>query len=140
MAFDPTTLRQVFEKTNGLCHICRKTLAFANYGKSDRRGRWQVEHSVPQAKGGTHHLNNLFAACPDCNQAKGVLPTRTARSRHGNKAAPLSKTKVKSVRTGNSTFGMIIGGALGLIAGPVGMGIGALLGYSLGKDANVQPN
>lgn len=35
-----------------------------------------IDHVFPLAKGGTHALGNLVAACPRCNRLKGdMLPT-----------------------------------------------------------------
>lgn len=86
-------LQPIFEKTDGYCHICFKQLSFINYGKHGTRGAWHIEHSVSKTKGGSNHLNNLFAACISCNLEKGIMHTRTARSWNGNKRAPYSKKK-----------------------------------------------
>lgn len=41
----------IFDRTQGLCHICRRRLAWSNYGIFGARGTWEAEHSVPQAVG-----------------------------------------------------------------------------------------
>ena len=91
MAFNDEALSRIFDRTDGRCHICGKTLCFQNYGASGRRGAWEVEHSMPRARGGTDHANNLFAACIPCNRAKGTVTTRTARRWNDRTAAPFSR-------------------------------------------------
>ena len=108
MAYDIERLECIFEKTNGRCHICRSKLIFNNYGRFNARKAWEVEHSVPRAKGGTDHLNNLFAACVSCNRSKGSSSTRCVRAKNGYKSAPLSK--------GKKINNALVGGAFGALA------------------------
>jgi len=82
MVYDNETLNCIYEKTEGHCHICGKKLSFSNYHRLGRTGAWEVDHSVPVAKGGTDHLNNLFPACIACNREKGTVTSRTARNWH----------------------------------------------------------
>lgn len=140
MGYSTERLRQIFEKTDGRCHICRKQLAFSNYYVLGARGNWEVEHSNPRAKGGSDHLNNLYPACMSCNREKKDGTTAKARGINGFKKAPLSALKKQEVRGGNAA----IGGALGLIAGvvlrshPVGLAVltvlGAVTAYNLNPD------
>ncbi len=133
MAFDPRRLDEIFKKTDGQCHICRKKLARKNYGAIGARGVWEVEHSVPQAAGGTHHLNNLLPACIPCNRSKRDSSTRSARGKHGFRAVPLSKEK----KSGNAWVGGVGGAVAGRILlasfGPAGIAIGAVIGSIIGK-------
>ncbi|MCM0752864.1 hypothetical protein DEA98_22375 [Brucella pseudogrignonensis] len=48
-------------KTNGKCYYCGVNLD----------GVFDVEHLVPQARGGTHALKNLVPSCKPCNSEKG---------------------------------------------------------------------
>ena len=32
---------------------------------------FEVDHVIPQSKGGTDHLDNLQMLCPHCNKVKG---------------------------------------------------------------------
>ena len=41
-----------------------------SYGKNGEKS-WEVDHSKPQAKGGTDHLNNLRPLQSDANRKKG---------------------------------------------------------------------
>lgn|SRR5690554_3650112 len=44
----------------------------------------QIDHIVPVAKGGSHHISNLVTACMACNQSKGAsLDYQPANSRKG---------------------------------------------------------
>lgn len=40
-----------------------------SYGKTSEKG-WEVDHSKPQSKGGTDHLNNLQPMNPSANRSK----------------------------------------------------------------------
>lgn len=55
--------REVFKKSEGSCHYCRRTLTLD--------GVWHVEHMLPRALGGADEIGNLVAACAPCNLAKG---------------------------------------------------------------------
>jgi len=107
-------LQKIFERTNGCCHICGEKLSFSCYGNT-----WEVEHSIPRAKGGTDHLNNLFAAHTSCNRSKGIKHTRTARAEYGNTRAPHSKQKLGELQAQHSVLGAVVGGLVGLILTPV---------------------
>jgi hypothetical protein len=54
--------RQIFERSDGRCHYCRKPLTLD--------GKWHVEHMIPRALGGTDDTLNMVAACPECNLRK----------------------------------------------------------------------
>lgn len=133
MAFNEEELNRIYERTSGYCHICHKKLAFKNYGKVGCRAAWEVEHSNPQAKGGTNRLNNLYPACISCNRSKGASSTASARAKNGKTRAPLSLEKRKKEKAGNAVaggaLGMMLGGAL---AGPVGALVVGCMGAAIG--------
>ncbi len=141
MAYTEARRRQIFTKSDGHCHLCGKKLAWKNYGIHGARGAWHVEHSKPRAKGGTDHLNNLWPGCISCNLDKGTNSTKSARSVHGRKGAPLSATQKKSRRQDNAVAGGAVGG-LGVLAlgatGPIGAAA-ALLGALIGHDVEPDP-
>src|SRR5689334_15780235 len=95
MRFDKQTVSSIYRRTCGYCHLCHAKLSLKNYGQPGKRGAWQVEHSVPRSKGGTDHLNNLFAACIGCNLDKSNRTTRTARGWNGKLRAPLNPSRRK---------------------------------------------
>ena len=135
--YDKATLRRIFDRTTGKCHICTKNLAFSNYGVIGTRGAWEVEHSKPRAKGGSDHGNNLYAAHITCNRSKGDSSTRAARARHGRTRAPLSVAKRNEAKTENTVVGAGIGAVVGgVIAGPPGAWIGGGIGAYIGNSAN----
>ena len=107
-------LDRIFYRTDGQCHICRKRLCFGNYGSIGKRGAWEIEHSRPRSRGGTDHLNNLYAACISCNRSKGNGTTASARSGNGYRTAPLSKQKKQQ----NALKGGIAGSLLALFVLP----------------------
>lgn len=133
MAFNNKTLRHVFDRTDGHCHICRRKLAFSNHGQAGKRGAWEVDHSVARSKGGTGKLNNLYPAHVACNKNKGDRSSTSARNKHGYRSAPLSAR----AKRGNAAKGGLIGAALGLLLVPpqfrllamlLGGGTGAMIG------------
>ncbi len=136
MIWDDETLINVYDKTDGYCHICGKKLSFINYGIPGKKGAWQVDHSKPKAKGGSDHPNNLYPACISCNLEKSDYLTRTARRWNGRKNAPLSKVKKRLKRRDNTIYGAIIGGTVGSIVGPGGTILGATIGAFIGSDKN----
>lgn len=135
MAFDDGTLRKIYDRTNGKCHLCRKKLSFINYGRAGAKGAWEVEHSIARAKRGTDHLNNLLPACISCNRSKGTYTTRTARSWSGHTKAPMSKERKERIKRNNAVGAAAVGSLIGMAYSPVaalcGAGIGALIGGSV---------
>lgn len=111
----------VFNSTSGHCHICRRRLAFGNYGNVGAAGAWEVDHSVPQAKGGSDRLPNLRPACIPCNRAKQDRSSAAARAEIGFSRAPLSRVARAQKQRENAAVGGILGMALGgFLAGPIG--------------------
>jgi len=137
MQYEKAVLTRIYKRTSGYCHLCHGKLALKNYGQTDKRGAWQVEHSVPRSKGGTDHINNLFPACVDCNQDKSNRTTRTARSWNGKTRAPMTPEKRRQAKCENGVIGAVGGGALGfVVGGPVGAFIGALAVGHLAASGN----
>lgn len=138
MKFSEKRLEQIFDRTSGYCHICHAKLDFDRYGDVGRSGSWEVEHSTPQAKGGTHHLNNLYPACISCNRAKSDNSTRSARAKHGKKRAPLSVKKRRQAKMVNGVKGTCLGViATAVISVDVSGGfivLGFVVGYLLNPD------
>lgn len=132
-------LNWIYSRTDGYCHICGKKLSFLNYSFFLEKGAWEVEHSRPKANGGSHHRNNLFAACISCNRQKGKSSTRYARSQYGRTRAPLPRQKKEEMRLLNALIGGFFGAAMGTLAGRDGNGmvLGAAIGAALGYETNV---
>ena len=55
----------LFGQQEGLCNGCKGDFPFKLY---------EVDHIVPQSKGGTDHLDNLQLLCSHCNHVKGSQP------------------------------------------------------------------
>lgn len=136
MAFMDDELSAIYDRTSGYCHICRKKLAFSNYGRFGRLGAWEIDHSRAKARGGSDHFVNLYAACIDCNRRKGAGTTRTARRQHGRRRAPLSRSQRATAKQWNAVAGGIVGWGIGALAGPLGMVVGGMLGARFGHDAD----
>ena len=127
--FDEGTLRAVFAKTDGRCHLCGAPIAWSNYAAHGTRGAWEIDHSVPVADGGTDHLNNLLPAHTSCNRSKQRRSSRAARITNGRTRAPLSPAAIERERLGNAATGAFAGGLIGArFGGPVGFWIGVIVG------------
>ncbi|MBE7439249.1 MAG: HNH endonuclease [Spirochaetales bacterium] len=134
MGYSNRQLDDIYDKTDGRCHLCGKKLAISNYGIIGTRGAWEVEHSVPRARGGSSHLNNLYPACIPCNREKGTRSSRTHRKYSAIRRAPMSakrKTRERRKVTAWSTVLLSLGGAA--IGGGRGFLVGGLVGYGLGR-------
>ena len=136
MSFTKEELRRIYDRTSGYCHICHKKLAWSNYGRIDARAPWQVEHSVPKAKGGTGGMKNLYPACIDCNCLKGVKSTRSARARNEKRCAPLSREKRARAKTRNAIAYGAVGTAVGYILCPPVALLTGLVGAHVGHRKN----
>lgn len=137
MRFTKEQLDRIYRKTSGYCHLCHARLSRNNHARAGQRGAWHVEHSIPRAKGGTDHLNNLKPACISCNLEKCTKTTRTVRGRNGKTRAPLSVEKRKQAKSENALLGAIGGGMVGFaVAGPVGAAIGAFACGHLAESSN----
>ena len=55
----------LFGQQEGRCAGCRMDFPFKIF---------EVDHVIPQARGGTDHLENLQLLCPHCNRIKGDRP------------------------------------------------------------------
>ncbi len=69
----------LFGKQEGVCNGCRQFFQFRNF---------TIDHKVPQAKGGTDHLDNLQLLCGACNSMKGA----------GTQEALIAKLKQEGIR------------------------------------------
>ncbi len=117
MTYTKAKRKKIHQKCNGKCHLCTRRIAFDDYGKT-----WHIDHSIPRAKGGTDHGNNLFAACINCNCSKADGSNRATRRANGVKRSPLSRKARDKKRIGN----MWKGGGLGLLGFRFGPVVGAL--------------
>ena len=138
MKTDDEKLERIYQRTDGQCHICRKRLCFVNYGAIGKRGAWEIEHSRPRSKGGTEHLNNLYAACISCNRSKGNTTTASARGANGYRTAPLSLEKKNRNAWAGGAIGafvfLLVPPPLRLAAALVGGVVGAVVGKSYEPD------
>lgn len=138
MAFDSDKLKLIYARTSGRCHLCSKKVAFSNYGILGARGAWEVDHSVPRARGGTDRLNNVLPACIPCNRSKGDGSTRSARAKNGRTRKPMSEGERGRARGKQAAGGAVVGGAIGFfLGGPPGAVAGAAIGAGIG--ASVDP-
>jgi len=131
---DLEKLDKIFRKTDGYCHLCHKRLSFKNHGKIGTKGAWHVEHSIPKYNNGSDHLNNLYPSCIKCNIEKGISSTSIIRKKNGVNRAPLSKKTKMEIQQEYTAIGAIIGGAIGLIGGPLGIAFGAIVGGVVGSN------
>lgn len=64
---DKHEITQVFDMFTGHCTYC-------NVKESEDTGTLQLEHIIPMARGGRHHVSNLVIACKRCNAKKRNMP------------------------------------------------------------------
>jgi hypothetical protein len=131
MPFDSETIGLVFEKSDGKCHHCGKQLAWANYGRRDARGGWEIDHSLPRARGGTDHLNNLVASCWTCNLDKSDMSYHQFRRQI---ESPVVRSRSKDV---DSMLGEII--ELAVWAGLVYVGVRILSSILAPRNSHRPP-
>jgi len=128
-------LNAIYDRTRGRCHICGRRVAFRNYGILGAHMAWEIEHSRARALGGTDRLSNLYPAHISCNRSKGTASTRTARSWHGRRRAPMSVARRASKKRENAMWLGLLGVAIGAkVAGRRGAVVGGLLGAAFGHD------
>lgn len=60
-AFDENTKREVYEKQNGICPICKKTFAIE---------KMEADHITPWSQGGRTVAANCQMLCRECNRRK----------------------------------------------------------------------
>ena len=113
MNFSNGQLNTIYDRTAGRCHLCWKQLSFVNYGVYRARGAWHVEHSLAQARGGSHRAQNLFPGCIPCNLAKGTRSSRTVRAWHGRKRAPMCRARREQAQGEKIALGIVIGSLIG---------------------------
>lgn len=71
--------KRIFENSFGKCFYCHKQLCFSNHGKYGRRGAWHVDHKLARSNGGSDEIENLIAACIQCNLEKSDDSSRVFR-------------------------------------------------------------
>ena len=109
---------------------------FINHGINSGRDEWEIEHSKPKSKGGTDHLNNLYAACVKCNREKSNGTNYSIRSIKGVKKAPLTEDKKDKKVFSNTVKGVITGAAVDRFFGPIGIIAGGVIGAVYGSNMN----
>lgn len=138
MKYDDAFLDRVHAKTNGKCHICRKTLARRNHGRIKSRGAWEVDHSIPRSRNGTDRLNNLLPACIECNRTKSSSSTTAARAVLGFSSAPFSAAKQKENAVTGGTIGFLAAAVvpphIRIPAAILFAVLGAVLGHDMESD------
>jgi hypothetical protein len=136
MAWSDEQLSAIYDRTSGYCHLCHKKLSFNNYAAYGERGAWEVEHSVPKARGGSDRTNNLYAACISCNRSKRARGTKSCRAENGRSCPPMDRPRRASAKTKNALAGAGLGMLLGAPFGPLGVLAGGAIGAHCGHKEN----
>lgn len=64
-------LLKIFLKTQGYCHFCGDEIDFEKYGRAnDPSDRWEVDHVIHRADGGSSDPDNYLPACLRCNRLR----------------------------------------------------------------------
>lgn len=61
-AVEKISLEDLFERDGGVCHICRKKVAW------DEKS---MDHLIPLSQGGSHTWDNVALAHRNCNAKRG---------------------------------------------------------------------
>jgi len=87
--FTPAQRRDVHERARGSCERCNDTLTEV----------WHIDHRVPLAQGGDHHMRNWQALCISCHRikTKGDV-SKIAKTKRiiKKETAPRSPSRLKS--------------------------------------------
>ena len=65
--------RLLFHQQQGKCVYC---------GNEYQYDEFEIEHMIPQVRGGPDHIRNCQLACHICNQAKGTMTDIEFRQKH----------------------------------------------------------
>lgn len=71
--FNTTTLKEIFNRTDGHCHFCGDGVVFKKYGMKDINnvtGVWEADHIKQKGKGGSKYSENCLPACYKCNRLR----------------------------------------------------------------------
>lgn len=106
MRYNEQQKTEIWRKTSGKCHICRRSLLYKAYGFLNTEGAWEIDHDIPKSKGGQNDAENLLPACPSCNRIKRDNHTLTERSKFGYKSPPYSvdERREAKIRRGKQEF------------------------------------
>ena len=99
MGWDEPTLWRIYQRSNGMCHICERLVHFEAYNRRDNPRGWQVEHGNPVSRGGGWDLRNLKPAHIKCNVKKGAMTTNEFRRNHPNGGRSTTPRLVDSVKS-----------------------------------------
>jgi len=139
-------LHDIYDKTDGCCHICHKKLAFRNYGAFGEKGAWEVDHSRSLKRNGSSTLQNLLPAHISCNRSKQAGSSKAARAKAGYGRSPYSPREKAQKRNEAAFLGGAVGSAaaalLGLTpAGAIGTAlIGGVIGRHIKRNPKVKRN
>jgi hypothetical protein len=98
---DPASLRFVFDRSGGVCHLCHGLygpIRFELYGCTHHPEGWERDHDIPRSVGGPDDVRNYLAAHAACNRSKGATPTRIVRERNGVVGTPPSTQDLREMR------------------------------------------
>ncbi|MBK9240529.1 MAG: HNH endonuclease [Acidobacteria bacterium] len=78
MSASESALREVFDKTGGVCHLCGDKLSFEKRGRGGKAkgvydvpsGFWEVDHVHQRSRGGNAGFSNALPACTACNRMR----------------------------------------------------------------------
>jgi len=73
---------KLFRLQNGKCFWCNEEMHFSE-GQHYQPRRVTIDHILPVSQGGTHELDNLVAACLECNSKRNSLDSNRVKQVQG---------------------------------------------------------
>jgi len=86
--------RTVYERSEGKCWYCGRQ-TFQSCSNRFIKSLFTVDHKLPWSRGGFTTLDNLVAACAQCNRDKGDMDVEEFRevSAHGKNAVTVANRR-----------------------------------------------
>ena len=76
---DVITIQRLYERDNGVCHICNKVCDWSDYMEKDGvfiagNNYPSIDHIIPISRDGVHSWDNVKLAHRICNSRRGISP------------------------------------------------------------------
>lgn len=66
-------VRAIGNRDGWNCHWCKMELTTEKNERTRKTNMATLDHKIPQADGGSNHIDNLLLSCKNCNHRRGCL-------------------------------------------------------------------